>query len=273
MSEVRLVSCAGAPRDLGFDQGLACRDEIRADLGAFDRAWRRRWLRRALGPSLVGYDARLARDLARYFPHLDERIAGLADGAARPRDQLLALTALEVFTGICALARFDASADAFELGWSHRVPPTGFVARTTRPDGGYANLSITRPGAVFALAGVNEHGLVGVVQAGQWAKMGDRWHAPGSLLLEQCIERLDTVEKALDWCERRPGGGTGLLLFGDASGARAAIEIDGEKRSRISPPIAKLDELEGPRIRVEIATRTVSVSGGGISAARFELGI
>jgi hypothetical protein len=272
VSTVPLVSCEGAPRDLGFDQGRACRDEIRADVGAFAGVWRRPWLRRLFREPLVGFDARLARDVARHFPHLDERIAGLADGAGRPREELLALAALEVFSTICARARLDPATGGLELAWPHAAPPTGFVARAARPDGGYANLTITRPGLAFALAGVNDHGLAGVVQAGRWANQGDRWHAPASLLLDQCIERLDTVEKALEWCERRPGGGTALLLFRDAAGACGAIEVDGEKRSRVEPPSEPRDrEDEGPLVRVDAAARAIAVGGGRVEPARFAL--
>jgi hypothetical protein len=268
MTQLGFAECEGAPRDLGLDQGRALRDEIRADLralgpvGAFAR-----WL----GRGELGRDARLARDLARHFPHLDERLTGLADGVGESRDALAALTAVELGRGLGAVARHDAGGRALELRWLASPAPTGLVVRRTRPDGGYANLTVTRPGVVFGVAGVNEHGLAGAVQIERRPSAGDRCGAPGALLLEQCIERLDGVEKALEWCERRPGGGLATLVFADASGASGAIAIDGEKRSRVVAPIAPRDEAAGPRVRVDAAARAIAVDGGGIAPRRFAL--
>jgi hypothetical protein len=67
-----LVDCAGAPRDLGLDQGRACRGEIG------DRFAELSWAE-ALALRLGRVDApvrSLQRDLARHFPHLFESLAG-----------------------------------------------------------------------------------------------------------------------------------------------------------------------------------------------------
>lgn len=248
-TRVASIRCEGAPRDLGADQGRACRDEIRADLGALARP---------------RPDPLFARDLARYFPHLDERVSGLASGAGVARETLVALAASELFdlAGLCA-AR-DGAALALH---ADRQPPTGWIVRTTHAEGGYANLTLTRPGLVFALAGVNEHGLAGAVAAIGPLRPGERWRVPGALLLEQCIERLDGVEKALEWCERRPGGGTALLLFAAADGAAAALAIDGEQRTRVALPSALAAVSGGARVRIDPASRSIGIDGAG----RFDL--
>ena len=239
------IRCEGAPRDLGFDQGRACRDEIRADLGALAHA---------------RPDPLLVRDLARYFPHLDERVSGLASGAAAPRDALVALAASEI-AGLAGL-RVARESGAIELR-AEVAPLTGWIVRTTRAEGGYANLTVTRPGLVFALAGVNEHGLAGAVAALGPIRADERWRAPGALLLEQCIERLDAVEKALEWCERRPGGGSVLLLFADADGATAALQIDGEKRARVQAPTHFAAGSVGARFRIDASVRAIEIDGAG----------
>jgi hypothetical protein len=101
MRATPLVRCAGAPRDLGLDQGRAGRDEIRADARADGFAaavdLRSRWcaLRREASPARAAF----ARDLARHFPHLAERIAGLAAGAGVAPAALLEALATELDAG------------------------------------------------------------------------------------------------------------------------------------------------------------------------------
>lgn len=249
MTRVSSIHCEGAPRDLGADQGRACRDEIRADLAALARP---------------RPDPLLLRDLARYFPHLDERVSGLASGAGAPRGALVALLARELADCDRLRIACDGAGLALRTGVA---PPTGWIVRTTHAEGGYANLTVTRPGLVFALAGVNEHGLAGAVATVGPILPGERWRAPGALLLEQCIERLDAVEKALEWCERRPGGGSALLVFADASGLAAALEIDGEKRTRrqASTPtrVDPADASVGACFRIDPVARAIEVEGAG----------
>lgn len=267
-----LVRCSGAPRDLGLDQGRACRDEIRADarahgwIAAAGLAGRLRALRRDDSPAR----AVLARDLTRHFPHLAERALGLAAGAG---------VAGAVFYD-ALLCELDGQADdalrceggtvgaGLELRIASPWPLTGFVVRRCTPDGGYPNLSFARPAHVGGLVGVNERGLAGVAVPLSAPVPGERCAAPGVLLLDQCIERLDSVEKALDWCEHRPGGGHALLTFRDAAGASAAIEIDGEKRQRRAAIPAS-----GPGLVVcaDPHARTLAIEGAGVEPVRVAL--
>lgn len=272
MTQLGFAECAGAPRDLGFDQGRALRDEIRADLRAIGCEAPSGPLARLLGGATPGYDAAFARDLARHFPHLDERVAGLAGAVGCRHEALAALAARELATGVATRVCFDAATRRLELVFADVLAPTGLAVRRVRADGGYASLSVARPGLVFAIAGVNEHGLAGAAHLEAMPGASERWRAPGVLLLEQCIERLDAVEKALEWCERRPGGGRVRLVFADAEGRAAAIAIDGEKRARIEAPADAAAGAAGPRLRVDPAARAIEIEGGGVAAARFELG-
>jgi hypothetical protein len=265
-----VIACAGAPRDLGLDQGRACRDAIRADLRAQRLVERDGWRRTLLGERRC--DRRFARDLERHFPHLDERVAGLAAGVAVARDAAAALMAAELCGDLGGSAHVARTEPVLVLRFAMPLPPTGLVARTVRPDGGYPNLCVTRPGLVAALAGVNEPGLAGVAVLRAPARGDERCAAPGLLLLEQCIERLDRVDKALEWCERRPGGGAALLVFADATGARGAIEIDAERRRRVAVPGEPDPGPDGACVRVDAAARSVEVAGGGIESTRLELG-
>ena len=266
------VRCAGAPRDLGLDQGRACRDEIRADARA--QGWvvavgfqgRLRALRR--DDSLVR--AALARDLTRHFPHLAERTLGLAAGAGVARAALYdaLLRELDAQADGALHCEGGTAGSALEVRIASPSPLTGFVVRACTPDGGYPNLSFARPAHVGGLAGVNERGLAGVAVPLAAPAPGERCAAPGVLLLDQCIERLDSVEKALDWCEHRPGGGRALLSFRDAAGASAAIEIDGEKRQRRAAIPASGSGLV---VCADPHARTLAIAGAGIEAVRFAL--
>ena len=68
MSDPAEFVCRGAPRDLGLDQGRAELARVRVEA---------RSARRARNGSVDG----VARDVRRFFPHLLERIEGLARGA------------------------------------------------------------------------------------------------------------------------------------------------------------------------------------------------
>jgi hypothetical protein len=249
------VSCEGAPRDLGLDQGRACRDAVRADARALgwetDGGWLAALRARAGGGAGVRPARALARDLARHFPHLDERVSGLAAGAGLPREALLVLLEEELGDaplGAAGIARSAGGAPRVVLRLRAPLPPTGLVVRQARPDGGYPFLALTRPALVVALAGVNERGLAGAIERleppAAARAAGDRCAASSALLLDQCLERLDTVEKALEWCERRPGGGRARLVFADADGAAAALDLDGDTRVRCEPPVLAPGEGE-----------------------------
>lgn len=272
MRATLLVRCAGAPRDLGLDQGRACRDEIRADARA--QGWvagagfldRLRALRHDDSPAR----AALARDVTRHFPHLAERIAGLAAGAGVADAALVdaLLRELDKHAGGALRCEGGAASVGVELHIASPWPLTGFVVRACTPDGGYPNLSFARPAHVGGLAGVNDRGLAGVAVPLAAPAPDERCTAPGLLLLDQCIERLDTVEKALDWCEHRPGGGRALLTFRDAAGDTAAIEIDGEKRHR--RPSAPATGT-GLVVRADPQARTLAIEGADAEAVLFAL--
>lgn len=241
---MQTVSCQGAPRDLGVDQGRACRDAICADAKALGwesaGGWRAWWARHTGGAA--GAAPALGRDLARHFPHCDERLTGLAAGSGLPRDALLVLLEEELrgdaVVQTVGVARGPAGAPIATLRLRTPLPPTGLVARVCRPDGGYPNLSVARPALAAALAGVNQRGLAAAVELldPPVARARAGQGAPSLLLLDQCLERLDSVETALEWCERRPGGGRARMVFVDAAGASGALELDGERRTRIAPP-------------------------------------
>lgn len=245
----RVLECAGAPRDLGLDQGTAARDAIRREVG------RSRRCARAADPTL---------DLDRYFPHLGERLAGIARGARVARTELVARLVRDELGGISigvgphrSGAGAPLLARAIDLPRDRAMP---LVARRLRPDHGCASLSVTLPWLPAGLVGVNEAGLAAsctpIPAAGAPG-------APPLLLLEDCLLRFETAEAAVDWCLRRPAGGTAALVFADARGGLAGALVDGARRRPLQP-------VEGVLVAASGALRHEGVEKACAGAARLD---
>lgn len=217
----RKIECAGHPRDMGFAQGRALSDAIRAEVGRAGLATRRsRWpsLRPLVAGPLRGGGA--GRELFRHFAHQAERLEGLAQASDLPLDSLL------------------------ELQLRMRGPAAGaFVVRESRPVVGFRSLELACPWLVPALAGVNAAGLAVVaewLESGREAEeVGDdrargrdphEGDAPPLLLVQDCLARFENVAGAVDWCGKRPVEGELVLHFLDASGAGARVVVSGRER-------------------------------------------
>lgn len=241
MSEAEPVDCEGAPRDLGLDQGTACAAEVasRARAAGARRLYVGAWRPHDRDRVAREADRALGRDLRRHFPHLAERLAGLARGARVPEAALVHLLARVVglrpgeggVPGI-AVGRHPGRGGRGGGGLAVRVPAGGIVRRA-RPDTGFAALEWTLPWLPGALAGVNAAGLSGAVVPGVG---GDGASAPATLLLQGCLQQFASAASAVEWCERRPAGGRAELFFADAAGAAVGLSVDGAKRTPLAPP-------------------------------------
>jgi hypothetical protein len=220
VSALPFVRCAGAPRDLGLDQGRSAQDAIRAALrdGRRDRS-----------------APRAARDLERFFPHHAERMQGLSLGAGVPARALAARLA-EWLAGDGGLAAVlsTARAGGALLGRSIHAAADALVLRASAPDNDYRTLELAPAWSAAAWIGVNEHGLAATATAlpAAAAQLGG-CAAPAQLLVQDVLQRFDSVDKAVDWALRRPAGGTASLLLADASGSTAAVAIEGRERRLI----------------------------------------
>jgi hypothetical protein len=236
---VKLGGCAchGAPRDLGLDQGRAAGEAIRravADLPAAAR------LESRLGLAVFdGRTARVGRDLDRHFPHMAERTSGLASGARVPRGELVALLARErrdrpeseaaASTGALLAVAPERSRGGALLGRTLGWPEV--LERDSAPDADFRSREIAVPWLVPALAGVNECGLaVAGAALRSAADSLERCAAPALLLVQDCLQRFDTVQKAIEWCRGRPAGGSASILMADASGDVAEVVVQGASR-------------------------------------------
>ena len=243
------VASEGAPRDLGLDQGRALRAELRARY-----AERSALERLALRAGFPSRDTRaLAREISRHFPHQAETLHGLAVGAGVPPAWLFAELrrelAREVSASPLALAQSGALlARALEGPW---------LVRRSRPQGLFASLELTRPWLTHALVGVNERGLAAAVV------MADRASAvaPGALLAQDCLERFEALEAALEWCEGRPGGAGAVVLLADASGEVAGIRI-GDSRV-LRPEAGRVVAGGAPGEASELAKQLAQVEPAG----------
>jgi hypothetical protein len=233
------VACAGAPRDLGLDQGAAVAAAVRDAVARLP--WRARLATR------LGADARAARcarDALCHYPHASERLAGLARAAGASRAALAALLARELAGGAASAAAGEALAALGParpalLARSLAAPagaPAAWLLRRSAPEHDWRSLELTLPWLVPALAGVNERGLaaLGVVWPAAAGAL-EGCAAPALLLVQECLQRCDTAWKAVEWCRRRPSGGSAVLLLADAAGGAARVDLDGDRRRVVCP--------------------------------------
>lgn len=235
-----VIECAGHPRDLGFEQGLALRSAIRRrveEAGLPARRGRRPRLAALTSGSVRGSGT--GRETIRHFTHLAERVDGLARGADVPLDSLLALQATAdrekgAAQALCVLDR-EAESGANML---RTLPASSWLVRRSRPEVGFISLEITEPWLVSALAGINEAGLAVCMVTADAATLSPAKEparagsasASYHLLVQECLQRFADVEAGMAWSMSRPAAGEGTILLADAGGHRGAVRFQGEHR-------------------------------------------
>lgn len=221
MSPTRVVRCAGAPRDLGLDQGQALRDAVRASVRPS----------RELLPG--SRSARAWRDLRSYFPHHAERTLGLSLGARVPTRALVArLGELLAGDGGAAAVVSSERAPGALVGRCFRAGgASDLVVRHSAPDNDHRSVELAPAWCAAAAIGVNEHGLAATATAlrAPEALLGG-CAAPAAVLVQDVLQRFDALDKAVEWALRRPAGGHARLLLADGSGRAVAVGIEGRKR-------------------------------------------
>jgi hypothetical protein len=214
----RQIECEGAPRDLGLAQGRACRIDL-------ERSAARRSIVEKLEDLLPGGSAsRRLRDIKRHYPHQSESMAGLSVGAGVSETWLV--------------RQLNADGDPAPMAATiqeHALLARGFqgdtVVRRSRPEGLFRSVELTRPWLTSSLIGVNERGLGVAVSCGA----GTAVEAPAILLAQDCLERFENTEAAVEWCLNRPATGPATVFLLDAAGDAAGVEIL-EPECRVSRP-------------------------------------
>ena len=243
-----VVHCTGAPRDLGFDQGIALAPRIaREALRETPRAQPARWFCEHAPTRHARAVRRAWRDTKRHFPHMAERALGLARGGGV---STFALAGLLARAGACApsAVRVFESEEGLLLARVLEAPRDALALRHSAPAPGYASAEVTLAWQTPALLGVNAHGLAvsGAraeeklalsISAARFASeqtsprvrelQPSACAAPAVLLVQDCLQRFDTVAKALEWIARRPAAGGAELWLADAHGARARVRVTG----------------------------------------------
>ncbi|HXK23900.1 MAG TPA: carcinine hydrolase/isopenicillin-N N-acyltransferase family protein [Myxococcota bacterium] len=209
------IRCAGVPREQGFAQGRASREALHercASRGALVRA------QDALG-LLEPASARWLRDLRRQFPHQGEWLEGAARGAGLALPALVRAARASHGAAPRALVACEVDGGA-RIG---RALPPHTIVRRMEPEGCFRTLELALPWLSAPWLGVNEAGLA--VAATSGARADARCAAPGALFARDCLERFESVGSALAWCLGRPAAPGASLLFADASGEIAGIEL------------------------------------------------
>jgi hypothetical protein len=236
VSAPRAIHCTGAPRDLGLDQGEALGAHVRGSLRASARgaallAQLREWLPGSRA-------ARAWRDVQCYFPHHAERMLGLSVGARVPTRALVAKLADLVAGdgGLCAAVSAARAGQALlARSFGPGLDAGALAVRHSAPDNDYRTVELAAVWSVAAAIGVNQHGLAATATALPAEDPLLRGcAAPAALLVQDVLQRFDTVEKAVEWAMRRPAGGRASLLLADASGRVAGVGIEGRKRTAIA---------------------------------------
>jgi hypothetical protein len=229
----QVIECEGAPRDLGFDQGVQCRE-------ALDAAYRSQslWDRarfRLLADSNACRRARL--EIRRFYPQQAEMMEAMARASRVPASWLIAILAGEQRSAPSAGDLVLAAASAITDGGSllARTLPGDAIVRRSRPESGFRSIELTQPWRVSPLAGVNEAGLAVACLSSTGAFAESRHAVPAVLLVHDCLRRFDSLDGAIDWLLVRPGGGKSMLVVADRSGEIAGVRADGDERSVFRP--------------------------------------
>jgi hypothetical protein len=252
-----VLRCAGAPRDLGLDQGEACAATLRS-----------------LAQALHGPPApnALRRDLRRHFPQLAERLEGLARGARVSTRRLLRALGRELafagqreraVTRAAALVGFSASrtGDGATLVWTGGAADCLWQVRESRPENGLASLEIVAPWLPGGVAGVNSAGLAIACTTLEAPAAPPPCVAPAFLLVQECLQRFENTAGAEEWCLHRPAGGRATLLIADAAGELLGVQVTGAERERLAARDGILASPDTPLHRMEIAAKAISTPG------------
>ena len=234
---------------MGFAQGRSCRPAVRARVVHAGAATRKRVLR-ALLPLTTGrvLGRGMGREVIRHYPHLSERIQGLARGADLPFEALMELFVRAV-SGAAADRALSAEAAVAVGSTGERgglvvaralsgsgVPGSTWILRHSRPEVGFASHEVTLPWLASAVAGVNERGVAVAIapdaMASESTAVVDARAPDAVLLVQECLQRFSDIQGCADWCSKRPVSGRASIVVADASGSALALEIgDGEPRA------------------------------------------
>jgi hypothetical protein len=259
------VVCAGDPRELGLAQGVAAKAKILASRTALAELEAFRKLQPAWMPYRLfrwASERKATRflngPLSRDFPHMRQRLDGLAEGSGLGNPAIDLLNALEPMLssvggctacpGACSAAavrgrrsKSGAAALAQNFDYLPLVQPF-YIVRECRPKGKLRSLEFTIAPLVGTVDGVNEGGLCITYNYGFTIDGLQKPAAPISMAISEALANCTTTTEAAAWIAAKPRSGGGLLMLADAGGDIASLEVSAT-RSWLRRPSAGDDAI------------------------------
>lgn len=256
---VAMFECGGAPYEMGVAQGDRLRDNIQEAVQKIERMEAVRMMKPAwlpLGLFVQFGGRRAVRFLSQAFDNVSvaaaERLRGIADGAGVPYRSLAFCNSLEAALSDLTASTFvppDAacSAVAVTRSASHNGAPIlahnfdylpllqpHYLIRRSAPAGGLRSVELSVSLAPGAVSGINEAGLS--ITCNYAHATDTSSPAPTiTMLIAEALASLQTVHQTVEFFQRTPRTGGGLLMLGDPSGEIASLEISNGQVVRRNP--------------------------------------
>ena len=244
------VVCHGTQKQMGFQQGEACRDHIIAAVDTCTRleqfrvdmpSWMPRWLFLMIGK--MKSRMLLERPLGRDYPEMRARLHGIARGSRVGSGTIYLANAIEAIlssvgkrvavppmacSAIAARGRRVTSNEPIltrNFDYLSVVQPY-MILRRMNPRSGFRSIEFTVAPLVGCVDGMNEKGLC---IAYDYAYTTDYGAPSGTvgMLISSALERCATVDEAVKFMGNQPRFGGALLMLADAGGDIASLELSG----------------------------------------------
>lgn len=183
---------------------------------------------------------------------LYEKVQGMTKGMETDLEFLYGINSLEIISSQlpyslgCSSLAFNADHTEEghpQLAYNHDFPvsfgPHLFVRRTV-PDKGYRSLTLSYPPIMGAIAGLNEKGLAISLNHAFAIDIKPTRALLITMLLQECLERCETVEEAVELIKETPVPNGSMVTLIDKKGNRAVAELSCTKRSFRYPEEGKV---------------------------------
>lgn len=188
------------------------------------------------GLSLVGTRL-LEGALREHYPEQYARLEGIAAGSGRPLRELFVGPSIELLlnqvvpsracTAIAVTREGSANGEPI-IAKNFDYPPAAldhYIARISRPAGDLASsIDITAAPMAGCHEGVNDYGLAVAYNYGHFSGKALA-RVSITTLVQELLERCDSVDEAVEHLRGRPRDGGALLMLADGGGNIASVEL------------------------------------------------
>lgn len=242
--EVKAFEFTGDHYEMGYQQGLQLREAISLFASRFPDFEVVRASRPPMVPAraYVYYLANRAvkefmPDVANHYPDQRKRLEGISKGSQLEESLFLMMMSAEVLLtqvnyrmGACTAAgiapgRFAQEEPVVIKNFDYPAEFQPFyLTRHSQPLEGYHSMEVSIACMVGSHDGINDQGLVVSYNYGFGTDL-PKSMVPVSLVVQEILERCATVEEAVAYATESKRAGGALLLFADASGEMASVEL------------------------------------------------